>query len=268
MERAMFEFSERSTYQMPAHFGGQEGPPVSQTYHDVTSIAVSYETDGDALAQYIPGAFQLTQPVVTIVSVMNRGVDWMAGGGYNAIGVNAPVAYVHGQERLLGHYSLVMWENKTCPILGGREQCGIGKIFANIEDPHQLGDRVFTNASYEGSTFLRLDFRKTGTLTADELSALNRGGGQINWFGWRYIPNIGRSGAALSHATLYPVENTYTAGWRGTGKVCWEAVTAERHPAQAHIIWALSQLPIKGYRECVMTVQSQVLRIDIARQLA
>lgn len=76
------------------------------------------------------------------------------------------------------------------------------KIFANIEDHHQLGDRLFTNASYEGATFLRMDFQKIGTMTAEEVSALNQQSGKLNWFGWRYIPNTGRPGAALSHATL------------------------------------------------------------------
>jgi len=263
----MFKFSENSTYQMPAHFGGQEGPPRSQTYHDITMIAISYETDRDALAQYIPEAFQLTQPVISIGYAMNRGVDWMAGGTYNVIGINVPVTYVHGRESMEGLYALVMWENKTCPILGGREQTGIPKVFANIEDHHQLGDRLFTNASYEGSTFLRMDFQKTAKMTAEELSALNQQSGKLNWFGWRYIPNTGRPGAALSHATLYPLEMIYTAGWRGNGKVRWEALTLEQHPTQAHIIRALSQLPIKAYGDCAMTLHSQVLRIDVARQL-
>lgn len=263
----MFKFSENSNYQMPAHFGGYEGPPRSSTYHDVTMMAISYETDHDALAQYLPEAFQLTQPVISIQYAMNRGVDWLAGGSYNLICVNVPVAYLHGQERLEGAYALVLWENKTCPILSGRELTGMPKIFANIEDHHQLGDRLFTNASYEGATFLRMDFQKIGTMTAEEVSALNQQSGKLNWFGWRYIPNTGRPGAALSHATLYPIEFVYTAGWRGNGKVRWEVLTPEQHPKQAHIINALSQLPIRSYQECMMTQGSQVLRNDIARQL-
>lgn len=131
------------------------------------------------------------------------------------------------------------------------------KIFANIEDHHQLGDRLFTNASYEGATFLRMDFQKIGTMTAEEVSALNQQSGKLNWFGWRYIPNTGRPGAALSHATLYPREFVYTAGWRGNGKVRWEVLTPEQHPTQAHIINALSQLPIRSYQECMMTQEAR-----------
>jgi len=155
------------------------------------------------LAEYIPDGFEITQPVVSIQYSECRGVDWLSGGGYHLITVAVPVTYAHGQERIDGLYVLVIWEDQSAPILTGREQTGMPKIFANIEDHHQLGDRLFTNASFEGSAFLRMDFRKTKLLTAGELRALNRQSGKVNAFGWRYIPNIGRPGAALSHATHF-----------------------------------------------------------------
>jgi acetoacetate decarboxylase len=56
----------------------------------------------------------------------------MAGSGYNVIEVSAPVRF-HGQrDRVDGQFALVVWENKTEPILGGREQTGIPKIYADI----------------------------------------------------------------------------------------------------------------------------------------
>lgn len=263
----MFKFSQDLIYSMPAHFGGAKGPRTRWNYSDVTSILVSYETDLETLAHYVPEGFEITRPVVSVQYAMNKGVEWMAGGSYNLIAVNVPVSYAHAHERIDGWYALVIWENKTCPILGGREETGMPKIFANIEDHHQLGDRLFTNASYEGSAFLRLSFRKTRPMTADELSVANQRQGKLNWFGWRYIPNVGRAGAALSHATLYPVEFVFTAAWIGEGSIQWQAPTQEQHPLQAHIIDALSRLPIKAYRDCSMSTGSEILRTDIARQL-
>ncbi len=264
----MFRFSEASNYMMPAHFGGYEGPlPAGPTYPDVTSISITYETDPGMLAQYIPEGFELTQPVVTIQYGMCRGVEWLGGGAYNLIGVNVPVEYPHGRERLEGQYALVLWENKTDPILTGREQSGIPKIFADIQDLHQLGDRLFTNASYEGSAFLRMDVRKTKAMASEELTILNQQQGYLNWFGWRYIPNIGRPGAALSHATLFPQEYAFTQAWRGEGRVQWEAPILEEYPTQARIIQALSQLPIQAYRDGIMAQGSVVARNDLARQL-
>ena len=263
----MFKFSETSSYMMPAHFGGYEGATPAVTYHDVTSIMITYETDPGMVAHYIPESFQLTQPVVTIQYAMCRAVDWLAGGAYNLITVGVPVTYAHDRERLDGLYILVIWENKTAPILNGREQTGMPKVFADIEDHHQLGDRVFTNASYEGTAFLRMDFRKTKQLIPEEVAGLNQQSGKVNAFGWRYIPNTGRPGAALSHATLFPQEAPSSEAWLGEGKVHWEAPTPEQHPTQAHIIQALSQLPIKAYRDCLLTHGSVILRNDLARQL-
>ena len=96
----------------------------------------------------------------------------------------------------------------------------------------------------------------------------------VNAFGWRYIPNIGRPGAALSHATLFPQDFAYTAAWQGEGRIHWEALGPEQYyqwpvPGRPHypITQALSQLPIKAYRECLMTQGSMVLRNDLSRQL-
>ena len=60
----MFKFSENLNYSMPAHFGGTEGQPRRWTYSDVTTIGINYETDLEKLAQYIPEAFEITQPTV------------------------------------------------------------------------------------------------------------------------------------------------------------------------------------------------------------
>jgi hypothetical protein len=260
----MFKFLENHNYFMPAHFGGYEGQPKPCVYSDVTAMVINYQTDPEMLAQYVPEGFELTHPVLSLAYVMNHGVDWMAGGSYNLICVQVPVVYT--REHLDGLYVLAVWENKTEPILPGRETTGIPKIFANIPDHRQLGDRSFANASYDGSAFLKMDFKRTRKMTPEELAAKNQQG-KLNWFGWRYIPNIGKPGAALSHATLYPLESTFTAGWLGDGQVKWEALTWEQHPMQAHIVNALGQLPIKGYIGCEMTQKIQVLRNDIARQL-
>ncbi len=263
----MFKFSEDSNYLMPAHFGGWPGQPQAAAYHDVTSITVAYETDPGMLSAFIPEPFTTTQPVLSVQYQMCRQVDWMAGGGYNLVTVGVPAAYAHGRERIEGLYVLVIWENKTAPILSGREQSGMPKIFADIEDHHQVGDRLLTNASYEGWNFLRMDFRQAKQMSPDELDLLNRQAGTVNAFGWRYIPNIGRSGAALSHATLFPQQLAYTAAWRGEGRIRWEALGPEQYYQHYPITQALSQLPIKSYRDCLMTQGSSVLRNDLSRPL-
>lgn len=132
----MFRFAPDTSYLMPAHFGGS--PLSSWTYADVTTVGISYRTDGDALARYVPECFEITQPVVEIGYAMNRGVEWMAGGGYNLVAVNVPVLYRNESDTIAGSFAMVVWESKATPILGGREQTGIPKIFADVADLHQI----------------------------------------------------------------------------------------------------------------------------------
>ena len=52
------------------------------------------------------------------------------------------VSYRHESEAITGSYALVVWESKATPILGGREQTGIPKIFADVANLHPLGNRM------------------------------------------------------------------------------------------------------------------------------
>ena len=260
----MFAFASDNSYLMPAHFGG--APLSAWTYAEVTTVGVSYRTDGDALSAYVPQCFEITEPVLEIGYALNRGVEWMAGAGYNLVAVNVPVRYRHEAQTLTGSFALVVWESNATPILGGREQTGIPKIFADVADLQLLGDRMVGHVSFDGSTFLRVDARKTGELAAGELAELNQQQRQMNWFGWRYIPRVGGPGAALSHPTLYPIEYTFNAAWRADATVDWTLLDWEQNPTQAHIIAALGRLPV---REPVgmVTVGSQVIRVDAAKEL-
>jgi hypothetical protein len=266
----MFEFSEDYNYLMPAHFTGYPGRPQPGIYHDVTVISIAYETDAGVLASLVPKPFELTQGVLNVQYSVCRQVDWMGGGGYNLVSAGVPVAHVGQGERLEGVYVLLILENRTPPILSGREQTGMPKIFADIEDPHQLGPKIFTVASYEGASFLRLDFEQVKPMNPGELAALNQSAGNMNAFGWRYIPNIGRPGAALSHATLFPQQFAFTEAWAGKGEVQWETLSAERAGAIHYgpFTQAFKALPIKGYRESFMARGSLALRNDLARQLS
>jgi hypothetical protein len=122
-----------SPHMMPAHFGPRPQPPrASGWYRDVTAMVVSYVTDRDKLAAYLPSPFEVgEQAAVSVTYACNRQVDWLAGHGYNMIAVNASARF-RGEEEREGNYTLVIWENLTDPILTGRETQGIPKVYADI----------------------------------------------------------------------------------------------------------------------------------------
>jgi len=261
----MFKFDENFSYRMPAHFGGVPGNGFHNLqYDDVSTIAISYLTDEAKLSQHVPDAFEIIEPVIAVGYQKCCSVQWMGGGHYTLIALMTPARHISSGTE--GHFVLVIWENKTAPILGGREETGMPKIFADIPDYHNYRGHITANASHEGRVFMELELNLKETFSVEELSAMNSNS-RVNQLGWRYIPNVGKPGAALSHAVLYPVDTTYLTGISGEGKVAWTKVNSMYNPLQAHIINALTDLPILEYRGCVFAKMVTNLRGDLAREL-
>ena len=259
----MFKFDENCSYRMPAHFGGSQGSGLSNLfYKDVTVVGINYRADKKQLEQYVPEAFEILEPLVMVGYQKCCGIQWMGGGHYTLINVATPAKHIASGEK--GVFELVVWENKTAPILGGREETGIPKLFADIPDFHELDGHITANASHEGRVFLELELVLQRSLTEAELAASSY---QVSQLGWRYIPNIGRPGAALSHATIYPVEVKCLSGSNANGKLAWIKANPKYNPAQARIINALADLPILEYQECLFAKSSINLRGDLAREL-
>jgi len=72
-------------------------------------------------------------------------------------------------------------------------------------------------------------------------------------------------GVSAWHETLYPQELVNGAAWLGEGRIHWEA--GPEQYLYYPMTRALSQLPIKSYRNCLMTQGRLVLRNDLARRL-
>lgn len=261
----MFQFRDDYVYNMPPHFGGTEGDGMANLqYNDCTVIAVNYLTDEGALSQYVPDVFEITEPLVSVQYQKCMGIDWMAGGYYSLIEVATPARHLPTETD--GIYVFVIWEDKTAPILGGREVTGMPKVYSEIPDFHKLGGEVTVHASHEGRVFIELELELGREFSPEELSQMTENG-RINQLGWRYIPNIGKPGAALSHATLYPVDSTFFSGNTAEGKIKWTKAEYRFNPMQAHIINALADLPVLEYRECLFARTAGNLRQDLARDL-
>ncbi len=167
----------------------------------------------------------------------------------------------------MGHFALVVWENKTAPILGGREETGIPKIFANIEDLRIFQGDCFTNVSHEGNTFLILKMIGAELIESENLAQLRSMAANRNLFGWRYIGNIGAPGAALSQPVLYPQAFEVNSAWAGAGKIEWTKQTWLQNPMQFHIINALAELPILAIAPVLMIKGVAMLKPASARVL-
>jgi len=263
--KPMFRPQDDCTYLMPIHFGGGKFDPETLVTQRTTALAITYETERDLLENYIPEGFELLAPEVQVAFNKFTEINWLHGGQYNLINVAAPVRFHGKKDELDGAYTLVVWENRTAPILGGREQTGIPKIYADIEDLHISKPHYATSVSYEGNTFLTMNFEAAGPVTGKALKGLKSQFASVNTLGWRYIPRIGAPGAELSQFVLYPQGVGVETVQAGTGSLKWIEQTPMQNPSQYYIINSLASLPIKKITQAALIEGSAVLHAMGAR---
>jgi len=242
---------------MPAHFGPRyTGDKSSGWYHDVTVMAVSYVTDREKLAAYLPKPFRVAEEaIVSVYYACNKNIDWLAGHGYNMIGVNAAVVFDGKKEQLEGSFTLTIWENLADPILVGREVQGIPKIYAEIPD-HSINNNVWRcNASHFGHKIMDLSLSKLEIVPVEAVNEFQQAEAhKNNSMARRYLPALGGYGTpAVNETTLIPSDNVYKEVMIGEGCVEWQELSWEQNPTQFHIVNALKGLPILEYRPAIVT---------------
>ena len=261
-------------WMMPAHFGMPEwqradGVPAGDTrYDDVTLISIDYITDKKKLKSYLPRPYELDgPPVITVTYSMNRDISWLAGGDYNIIAVSTRATYPGTVDNVTGNYALVLWENLTDPILTGREQQGIPKVFGEIDNHREFKGTWRTALSNNGKTMLEMEAAGLTNMTDNEFRTFKTNNAQANLLGWKYIPNETSSGPILSYATLYPISYRYREAWFATGTLRWHPRKWEELPTQAHIVNSLHGLPVKSIVSCTVSKTSLTLHASKVRRL-
>ena len=252
----MTKLDPNKNYLMPAHFGPRyTGKKTSGWYHDVTTMMVSYVTDREALLKLLPDCFDVPEkPTITVAYAGSKKIDWLAGHGYNLIGVHASVIYKGEKEQMVGSYTLVMWENLTDPILAGREMQGISKIYADIPDHSMVNDVWRTKAHHFGHDILDMSLTNLVEVSLEDVEAEQEAKKATdNPMGFRYMPSIGGWGPGEGQPTLFPSENKFTEVKIGAGEVNWNHLTWEQNPTQYHIANALADLPNIEYSPSIMT---------------
>lgn len=263
----MFIIEKGKQYSMPIFFGGDVfDPDAVATVDDFVGVSFTQVTCASKLEQYLPKDFKLLEPQITISFGQFRGCNWLSGGKYNLIDITVPVLF-HGKcDHLEGKFPLVTWENNAYPITGGREDCGIGKIYADIEDLYTCQGKSYTSVSIAGNTFLTLEMFDPQPFSQNDLDKIILSSKKSNVFGYRYIRKVGAAGFDLCQPVLYPQSADIEKAWACTGTVKWTKLGDEKYHAGYRILEALSNLPIIS-TSVSMVKGSIVMRPNDARLL-
>jgi hypothetical protein len=194
-------------------------------------------------------------------------IEWLAGRGYNVLGVTIPVTFTGKVDRAIGSFLTVLWENLTDPILTGREELGVAKIYCDLPEPRIYQGVTHCGASWMGFKFMDMTL---SNLTPESPSpAASRAEPQEDGLlHYKYIPRTGAWGESdAEYVTLTPtsaLQRIEIGAWRGQGTVQFHRATWEDLPTQYTIVNAFHQLEIKEYRGA--TVVQSVGAKDLSEQ--
>ncbi len=279
-------------YMMPTHFGPASGPRQGpdgrgfdgQDSPRATSYSVRFLTRAEQLDALLPMGFRLAgEPVVTVTVSFLTEIAWLAGRGYNTLGVSFPAEYEGAEDRARGPFLAVLWENLADPILTGREQLGFSKIYCAIPPPVVLRGETRCAADWLGFTFMDMrlsamaaapvaedeaaagaetpvaeDEAAAGAADASEEGASAEGEAAVDdslltgTLHYKYVPRTGAWGSAdAEYAVLTPAaapNRKVTAQWNGKGSVRFHRAAWRDLPTQHHIVNAFAELEQVAFR--------------------
>lgn len=255
-----YRFAPGRQYLMPTHFGPMSGPrarpdggrfPVPDGRLK-ESFAVSFRSRAAALAAVLPEGFELYgEPVVTVTFSYMTGIDWLAGRGYNMLGVTVPARARHKGGWLAGPFLLVLWENLADPIITGREQLGFSKIYCELPEPERAGGAAACSASWLGHRFATARLEGLGEAAAPAVPALPSDHSPASLLHLRYFPRIGDLGVAQVCEPVYspagPGAGQVVETRHGRGEIAFLATTWEQMPTQFHVVEGLRALPVEAH---------------------
>jgi hypothetical protein len=178
-------------------------------------------------------------------------IEWLAGRGYNLLGVSFPAIFAGVRDRAAGSFLTVLWENLADPIITGREELGYSKIYCELPEPRVCEGEIHCIVSWMGFKFMDLKIKDLTQLSLEETAAApnRKTDGTLHL---KYIPKTGEWGMPdASYAVLTPADapnRVVKERWKGEGTVQFHRATWEDLPTMFHIVNAFHDLEIIEYR--------------------
>ncbi|KAH6844537.1 hypothetical protein B0I37DRAFT_398203 [Chaetomium sp. MPI-CAGE-AT-0009] len=241
-----------------------------------TTYSVRFRTSATYLKTWFPTPeFSFSSPGTVAEASFRctelRDMKWLGGGGYKYLGL-----WIHGVQytrkdgsKVHGSFLVVLLESLADPIITGRDELGMPKVFSDIDINSPEGSAegsVNIECSWRGQRFLRLhlDDLKEGAVDKPEPAPE----GPINPHAppkpkdegtmfYRYVPAVGKPGEADAAYAVLIREGNESATSRVVQRTCrsrssrleftegdWDSL-----PTLHHIAAGFAELPVYGVVE-------------------
>ena len=248
-----YEFRPDRFYRMPTHFGPALGPrqgPDGRRFANIEtskdlSVIATFAADAAQLEKMMPPGFSVREPCsITFMFGYVTECEWFAGRGYNLFGATVPVTFRGEDDIVNGDLQLVLWENKADPIITGREDLGVCKIYCELPEAQFIGDKIICHASWDGCEIAKLTLSNVKEIHLSELPQQPSSDGLLNY---KYIPKTCTLGESdIAYAVLLPNEwpnvTLEDAKIASDAKIVFRHATWEELPTQVHIVNTFANL--------------------------
>ncbi|KAL4945232.1 hypothetical protein BDV06DRAFT_231397 [Aspergillus oleicola] len=225
------------------------------------TTSIKFKTSRTLLQNLLPNeSYSFGTPstvaTATFSQTLLHGMDWLGGGGYRHMGLYIDgVQYKAADGQVYsGTYLPILFESLTDPIVSGREELGMPKLYSAL-DANSRKDSFYLNASWQGAVWGR--FTWEGLEDEDPNARSGPGDSGVNGglLLHRYVPQVGadRKGEAEAEYPVFVpnadeskvlvsrvnrVRKAQKASFEIDG-LSWEAL-----PTLHHIIARLAEIPV------------------------
>jgi acetoacetate decarboxylase len=267
----MMKIDPTKLYMMPHILGPQHNrnPLPKLSYPQSENVAIQYITNYEAARRLVPDCYIVDEkPTVTVVFGYHSGLEFLAGKGYSLATFQISAKFQGEENQIEGDYIVIMFENQTMPILGGREYLGVPKLYANIPYIKIMANgSIRCEASLWGHLLFGIELpqlRKQNPIVKAVASK------QINsrpWLAYKYIPSLDGPPDADYPTTTRNDVRIKELRMGKQGNLYFGSPTVNDISSLANVIDALKSLEIIKIKQAIHFQGSAILRFDQSHRL-
>ncbi|KAK5085141.1 hypothetical protein LTR05_004420 [Lithohypha guttulata] len=258
-----------SYWRMPVAFGPMPGPrqdhrgkPRDGTSSTFVTASIKIKTSRTVLQNLFPPgskAWRFKSPGTIAYCSFSQttldGMEWLGGSGYNHLGL-----YIHGVEYVKadgsivsGVYMPILFESLTDPIVSGRDELGMPKLYSAIDVGRSTNSYNVT-ASWRGQTWGHFEWN---SLQEDDISntagKMTGDDADKGILVQRYIPAVGRELKGHAEADYAVFEDFDGVNPKPRPERTWSTTNArfsiesgcwKTLPTLHHVISRLAEIPV------------------------